>query len=577
MDGGDKHMERTCIICGKSFTPTSPRQAVCTDKHYRPCPICGKLLEFKRPSDKVKCCSKSCSDERTRRKYIEKYGVDHPMKSKIVQEHYKASMLEKFGVDSPLKSDTIKNKAIETNRERFGTDWALSNKGVKDKAKQTMTERYGGEYTLQCNSLVEKVKTTNLDKYGCENAMQNSTIHDMAEATNRIRYGVSNPMSVKAIKEKAIASRISNNGAYTTKEMWHKAQQKWLEHYGLTNPSFSPEIINKITHTFKVRYGVKRAIHVPEFRKKMIATSMKRYGCPYYILSSEYRNNYHVLHKSNINLNFSKKLSVFNIPHSFEYTIGTRAYDIALTDKNILIEIDPTYTHNAIGNHWNKDGISSEYHLLKSNLAKDNGCRCIHIFDWDDPLEIIKLICNKSPIYARTCSIQRLTTEQVVTFTNLYHLQGSCKGQTEAYGLFYNQELVQIMSFGKPRYNKKYEWELLRLCTLPQYYIVGGAERLFKAFINSKSPNSIISYCDLSKFSGDVYERIGFTHVYNTAPTKVWSKGSEKITNNLLLQRGFDQLFKTNYGKGTNNEELMISHGWLPVYDCGQGVYVWNK
>ena len=66
---------------------------------------------------------------------------------------------------------------------------------------------------------------------------------------------------------------------------------------------------------------------------------------------------------------------------------------------------------------------------------------------------------------------------------------------------------------------------------------------------------------------------------------KKWSKyrnySKEHITDNLLRQRGFDQLIgsKLNppeiYGKGTNNEELMLKYGWLPVYDCGQKVFVW--
>ena len=63
---------------------------------------------------------------------------------------------------------------------------------------------------------------------------------------------------------------------------------------------------------------------------------------------------------------------------------------------------------------------------------------------------------------------------------------------------------------------------------------------------------------------------------YST-PAKVWSKYPNKITDNLLRQRGYDQLFGTNYGKGTSNEQLMIQNGWLPVYDCGQAVYTWRK
>lgn len=62
-----------------------------------------------------------------------------------------------------------------------------------------------------------------------------------------------------------------------------------------------------------------------------------------------------------------------------------------------------------------------------------------------------------------------------------------------------------------------------------------------------------------------------------TSPAKVWSKDNLRVTDNLLRQRGYDQLFNANYDKGTSNEQLMLDHGWLPVYDCGQAVYVWNS
>ena len=44
-------------------------------------------------------------------------------------------------------------------------------------------------------------------------------------------------------------------------------------------------------------------------------------------------------------------------------------------------------------------------------------------------------------------------------------------------------ELIEVMTFGKPRYNKKYEWELLRLCTKFGYIVSGGANKLIKYFI----------------------------------------------------------------------------------------------
>ena len=60
------------------------------------------------------------------------------------------------------------------------------------------------------------------------------------------------------------------------------------------------------------------------------------------------------------------------------------------------------------------------------------------------------------------------------------------------------------------------------------------------------------------------------------SPSKIWSKNSEYIRDSLLRQRGYDQLFNTTYGKGKSNDELMLENGWLPVYDCGQAVYVYK-
>lgn len=132
------------------------------------------------------------------------------------------------------------------------------------------------------------------------------------------------------------------------------------------------------------------------------------------------------------------------------------------------------------------------------------------------------------------------------------------------------------MTFGKPRYNKNYAVEILRFATLPGYRVIGGASKLFKYFVKTFEIDSIISYCDLSKFNGDVYEKIGMTYLRSTQPQEIWSKGTKKITANFLRQRGYDQLFGTNYGKGTSNEQLMLENGWLPVYDCGQSVYVYG-
>jgi hypothetical protein len=196
------------------------------------------------------------------------------------------------------------------------------------------------------------------------------------------------------------------------------------------------------------------------------------------------------------------------------------------------------------------------------------------VFDWDDANKIIGLLKPKQRIYARNCTVKEISASEAASFLNNYHLQGYAKDKIRL-GLFYNETLVSLMTFDKPRYNKAYEYELIRYC-ISSFEIVGGAEKLFHHFIKNFTPKSVISYCDLSKFTGDIYNKLKFSLIRKSGPSRHWynMKTKQHITDNLLRQRGFDQIFKTDFGKNSSNEELMLSHNFVEVYDCGQATYV---
>lgn len=59
-----------------------------------------------------------------------------------------------------------------------------------------------------------------------------------------------------------------------------------------------------------------------------------------------------------------------------------------------------------------------------------------------------------------------------------------------------------------------------------KYQVIGGASKLFSYFIKNYSPSSIISYCNLSKMSGNVYEKLGFNLKEISNPNYVWVKGN---------------------------------------------------
>ena len=357
-----------------------------------------------------------------------------------------------------------------------------------------------------------------------------------------------------------------------------KCKQTMKERYGVDNAFKSPEIQARIRSTLKAKYGVEHPIQNQEIKKKMMDTVEERYGVPYYVMTEEYQS-----HLFSTNQKFSDYLTSLGITHEREFRIDTKSYDFRISNTNILIEIDPTPSHNSLVNIYSskenlKPGLHSKYHLEKTELANDNGFRCVHIFDWDDVDRIMKTITPPEYIvYARKCEVREIDSEDTDEFLSKYHVQGTVKGQIVKLGLFYDNRLVEVLTFGKPRYNKNYTWELLRLCSDTGYQIVGGASKLYQYARNNYHVDNVISYCDRSKFSGDVYLKLGMKLLRNSAPQEIWSKGSDHISANLLRQRGYDQLFNAHYGKGTSNEELLIEHGWLPVFDCGQSVYVSNE
>ena len=428
--------------------------------------------------------------------------------------------------------------------EKYGVYNNFQRQICKEKIKETCLKRYGVEYISQSNQFKEKVKQICLDKYGTEYAIQSQDVQEKIKKTCLEKYGVDNPMKSDKIKNKLKQTKLAKYGDenYNNRE---KAQNTMIE-----------------------RYGVKSYPESHDFDEKTQRTSLEKYGVPYNCMRDEARS-FHT--KSKLNLKFGKLFEA----DSYEFVLNNYQYD--LKKDNILIEIDPTYTHNSTYSWFGRDPLDKNYHLLKTKNAEENGYRCIHVFDWDDVDKIQQFFKSKIVLYARKCTIKEVSIKETNEFLNLYHLQNTCKGQNIRLGLYSNNKLIQIMTFGKPRYNKNYEYELLRLCTKTGYSIVGGAEKLFKYFLNIYKPLSIISYCDKSKFIGKIYSNLGFMFKEAQKPSKHWynMKTKQHITDNLLRQRGFDQLFGTNYGKNTNNEKLMKENNFLEVYDCGQAIYIY--
>lgn len=273
--------------------------------------------------------------------------------------------------------------------------------------------------------------------------------------------------------------------------------------------------------------------------------------------------------------------SITNTPIEYNTRdiIGPNELDIYLPEKKLAIEFNGNYWHSEL--HKNKD-----YHINKTIACSQKGVRLIHVFEYEwikaESSNRIKnylynILCsNKEIIYARNTVVKEISTDEYRTFTDANHLQGSVNASIKL-GLFSGSDLVGIMSFDTPRFNTNYQYELLRLCWKNNIKVIGGSEKLFKYFTTKYKPESIITYCDISKFNGDVYKRLGFRELCITEPNYVWVSHDNKT----VLSRYKTQKSKLlQLGLGTSNQtenEIMHKLGYYKIYDCGNIKFEWRN
>jgi len=240
--------------------------------------------------------------------------------------------------------------------------------------------------------------------------------------------------------------------------------------------------------------------------------------------------------------------------------------DIYLPELKLGFEFNGLYWHSNVF----KENI---YHLNKLNWFKEKGIRIINIWedDWDLKKDIIKsqiknyLGLTENKIMARKCVIKEV--ENSTIFLNKNHIQGNVNSILKI-GLFYNEELISLMTFDKFEGRKKMkinEWNLSRFCNKLNFNVIGGASKLLSYFIKTYNPLRIVSYADKAWSLGRLYYQLGFSLINETKPDYKY------IVNNIREN-------KTNYKKpklikqgfkGTE-KEIMENLGYNRIYDCGK-------
>ena len=534
------------------------------------CPICKRQCQFINGTYAGSCRSKRClcemllSNESISDKH--QFIIDNYLNGNSEFNYIQIGFIEKYKVYSnsqlpgwhqsvvstysnktPEERKQTRLKTMQTCREKYNTDFSQQAESVKVKQRLTWKNKTSEELELKD----KRRKQTTLSKYGVDHIMKSADVIDTVKKRHFEKFS------------------------------YYHWEQKHISHKDIyfDDAKFKDFVISLYNENNESR--VKKTVLDKYFNVNTLGRCEELHLRKYiYVQRSKLEEQVKKAFDNNkIHYQWRNRSIVpgtNGMKHFYEL-------DFYLPDYNAAIEINDLATHNAIARSSSKFG--EKYHLYKTEECKKKGIRLIHIWEWDlagSHNKTINWLLNelnesKRRIGARQCKIKQVSRDEEKDFLNTYHLQGYTKSSV-CLGLYNDDELLEVMSFGKARYNKKYEYELLRLCTRHGYSVIGGASRLFKHFTDNYTPESVISYCDYSKFTGDVYEKIGMTFDKLSKPTIVYCDFKMNVINESMLMRyGVDNLLHTNYGPGTDNREMIIKHGYLPVYNCGNLIYVWKK
>lgn len=570
---------KECEFCGEKFIPKGRRTKYCSNQHYKDCEVCGKNFEVLKPNRPTKCCSRKCADVLST-KQLRNGSVERKVEKKceLCGDIFKAlNNNSRFCGKTHSKNCVVCGSVfnIANNHKPADTCSRKCAMGIANISDRT-----------------KKTKESNLKKYGVENVSQIETVKQKKIETLKKNFGVDNPSRSPEIME--------------------KKKNTFIERYGVDNPYKNDDVRKKVAETNLRKYGVENVFKSEKFQKKASESILRKYGVKNIFQLPEVREK--ALHSnrntiSKLNKSWQKKINdLFGIEFDFEVKFGNYYADLGY--GNVLLDINPTITHNSsypyahffkycvIEDCLKHKPLDSDYHQKRSLAAMESGFTYLQYFDWYDE-EIFfsilrsKLGLDEFKVPARKTVVREIRQSEANRFLNENHLFGAGSKQSVCVGLFDDGgELVHVNTYGEARFNKNVEWEAIRSCSKMNYHVQGGFSKCEKYFLGKYAPRSMVSYVDLSFSDGSTdglldgwrlqkVNKPGAVWVNllnNDYPAYIRDATARRVSADRLL--GYDvgekyPRFDVD-GRKITNDDVLLAEGFVKVYDSGTMTFVYS-
>lgn len=534
---------------------------------------------------------------KSKRTILQRYGCDHPMQSGAIKEKIRETNLDRYGCEHPMQSNDVKHKTRETNLSRYGVGCSLHSESVRKKVFSTNLSIYGVEHPMQSDIVKGRVKSYNLAIYGAEHPMQNVDVKNKTRETNLSRYGVHSTLMVEYVKRKISVTTFERYGGCPQQNVEVKKSiiETNLKRYGVENPMKSDLVKERFKLVLWNNY-YSRNKDLLKFIPQDPSVPLKEgdlieWKCCGHV--SEYIDyngpmsarcpicdvSVHGTSSGEIELlDFIKSIYFGEIHHRDRTLIKPKELDIYIPDRNLAIEYNGVYWHSS--GSVEEDQFFETRHYDKTISCFMLGINLFHIseFDWQNfqKKEIIKSMIrhklgSSSIVHARKTEVREVSPSDSREFLERNHLQGNVNAKIRL-GLYHDNVLVSLMTFGKPRFNKNFEWELLRFCNDLNMSVVGGASKLLKHFRRHHT-GSIISYANRDHSLGTLYQNLGFELISESSPSYVWYYNNKKYSRYETQKHKLKNLLGDMFDENMTEAENMYKNGFRRIFDSGNFVF----
>ena len=523
---------------GNTFSEQLYNYIYNSPKHI--CPICGKETPFRTLTyGYSEFCSVECS-----------------YKGQSRTDKIKKTCLKKYGVENPSQSNDIKKKKEETCLKNHGvTNWLKTDES-REVLKSTCLKKYGVENPSQSNDIKKKKEETCLKNHGVKSILEKEEVRLMGQQALFDKYGVRYAFENKEIQNKAIEKKKIDFLGKWDLHIGYTNDGNWIckcPHNECDKCSEKQFIINQIMFHDRIR-------NESEICTNLLPPGSTNQGTTIELFIRNILDKYNIDYDTNV-----------------RYIIPPKEVDIYIPSKKIAIECNGVFWHSK------KEPV---YHRNKFQNCINKGIQLLTIWeDWirNKPEIIESILLSKlgiynNRIYARKCIIKEIDSKTCNDFLNKNHIQGRSTSTIRC-GLYYNNELVSLMTFSKSRVGvgkNEDGYELVRFCNKLNTLVIGGASKLFKYFLRKYNPSQIVSYSSNDISIGNLYKTLNFTSEFVINPS-YW----------YIHQGTFERFHRYNFRKDKLKEmghdtvnlterEIMEELPYYRIHDSGTIRWVYN-